>query len=112
MLKQVILIRKDLKMGLGKAVAQACHASLGAALKCNKKILRKWEEEGCKKVVLKAGLEEILETWKKAKKAGMPSFLVVDAGLTQLEPGTVTALAIGPVEEGRVDRITGKLKLL
>jgi len=112
MLKQVILVRKDLKMGLGKAVAQACHASLGSALKCNRKIIEKWMKEGGKKVVLKASLQEILEAEKKARKAKIPSFLVVDAGLTQLEPGTVTALGIGPHEEEKIDKITGKLKLL
>lgn len=112
MLKQVILIRKDLKMGRGKAVAQGCHASVGSALKCDKKVLSDWIGEGGKKVVLKAELKEIEEAWKKARKAGIPSFLVMDAGLTQLEPGTVTALAIGPAEESKVDKITGKLKLL
>jgi PTH2 family peptidyl-tRNA hydrolase len=112
MLKQVILVRKDIKMGVGKAIAQACHASLGAALKCSRKKLEKWLEEGGKKVVLEASLEEILDAEKKAKKAKIPSFLVVDAGLTQLEPGTITALGIGPEEENKIDKITGKFKLL
>ena len=112
MLKQVILIRKDLKIGFGKAVAQACHASLGSAFKCKRKTVEEWMEEGEKKVVLKASLEEILDAEKKARKAKITSFLVVDAGLTQLEPGTVTALGIGPDEEQKIDKITGKLKLL
>lgn len=99
-------------MGLGKAIAQACHASLGAALKCSREKLKKWLEGGGKKVVLEASLEEILNAEKKAKKAKIPSFLVVDAGLTQLEPGTITALGIGPEEENKIDKITGKFKLL
>ena len=112
MLKQVILIRKDLKMGFGKAIAQACHASLVSAFKCKRKTVEEWMEEGGKKVVLKASLEEILDAEKKARKTKITSFLVVDAGLTQLEPGTVTALGIGPDEEQKIDKITGKLKLL
>jgi PTH2 family peptidyl-tRNA hydrolase len=112
MLKQVILIRKDIKMGLGKAIAQACHASLASAFKCKRETVEEWMEEGGKKVVLKANLKEILEAEKKARKAKIPSFLVIDAGLTQLEPGTVTALGIGPDEEKKIDKITGKLKLL
>lgn len=112
MLKQVILIRKDLKMSLGKAVAQGCHASLGAALKCSRKSVEAWIKEGGKKVILKASLQDILEAEKRAGKAKIPSFLVVDAGLTQLEPGTITALGIGPDEENKIDKITGSMKLL
>ena len=112
-MKQVIVIRKDLKMGLGKTIAQACHASLGAVKKVEKSILEKWEEEGAKKVVVKvSSLEELLELYEKAKKSKLPCFLVKDAGLTQLEPGTVTALAIGPAEDEKIDEITGHLKLL
>jgi PTH2 family peptidyl-tRNA hydrolase len=112
MLKQVILIRKDLKMGTGKAVAQGCHASVGAVMKCSKKIVEKWVKEGGKKVVLKVDMKELTETLKKVKADRIPHFLVIDAGLTQVEPGTVTALGIGPVEGEKIDRITGKLKLL
>ena len=98
-------------MGKGKAIAQACHASVGAALQANKKILDKWMKEGAKKVVLKCTIKELLEVEKKAKLQKLNTYLVVDAGLTQLKPGTITALAIGPDEEDKIDIITGNLKL-
>ncbi|MEM5855774.1 MAG: aminoacyl-tRNA hydrolase, partial [Candidatus Aenigmatarchaeota archaeon] len=69
--------------------------------------------EGSKKVVLKVEDEkELMKIYKKVKKEGIPCFLVKDAGLTQLDPNTPTALGIGPAEEHKIDRITGKLKLL
>jgi len=111
MYKQVIISRNDLKIGKGKLIAQALHAGLGALRLVKNEIIRKWENEGAKKVVLKADLNELEEIVENLRKEKIPHFLVKDAGLTQLKPGTVTALGIGPVEEDKIDKITGKLKL-
>ena len=112
-MKQVIVVRKDLRWGKGKLAAHVAHASFGAARMAKEEIVKKWEEEGAKKVVLKVGdLKELKEIYKKAKKAKLPCFLVRDAGLTQLKAGTITCLGIGPCEERKIDKITGKLKLL
>lgn len=113
MYKQAIVVRSDLKWGKGKLAAQVAHASLGAALTSSSDVVRGWNSEGSKKVVLKIpGEKELRDLEKIAKREEVPTFLVTDAGKTQLEPGTVTALAIGPAREFDVDRITGKLKLL
>ena len=110
--KQAIILRKDLKIGKGKLIAQACHACLEAVKKANKKILENWEREGCKKVVLKVeNLNKLKRLYKRAKDAKLPCALIRDAGKTQLRKGTITALAIGPANEKEVDRITKKLKL-
>ena len=45
-------------------------------------------------------------------EAGKTMALITDAGHTVLEPGTVTCLGIGPDEEGKIDRISGKLKMM
>ncbi len=110
--KQAIVLRRDLKMGTGKAIAQACHASLGAYKLTSPRVRKLWEESGAKKVILRVNSEsELLEIYKKAKEKKLPCFLVVDAGLTQLKPGTKTAVAIGPCKEKQVDEIVGHLKL-
>ncbi len=111
MYKQVIILISDLKMTTGKALAQSLHAALGAIKQIDKKIVKKWENEGSKKIVLKASSNELKDIVKKLKAEKIPYFLVKDAGLTQIEPGTITALGIGPLEENKIDNITGKLKL-
>jgi len=113
MYKQVIVMRKDLKMGKGKMIAQAAHASLGSAYQSDDGLVEKWMEEGSKKIVLKVENERELKMLAgDAKKLKIPCFLVKDAGLTQLKSGTVTALGMGPAKEKDIDKVTGKLKLL
>lgn len=106
-------MRKDLNAGKGKLIAHGIHAAIGAMKKIDDEIVEKWEAEGSKKVVLKVNnLKELKEVENKLKKNKIPYFLVKDAGLTQLKAGTVTALGIGPIEEKKIDKITGRLKLL
>ncbi len=115
-LKQVILVRTDIRMGKGKLCAQVAHASLEAALEAMKS-KREWFEawllQGQPKIVLKGGSEEELIGYaNEAKKAGLPVSIIRDAGRTQLEPGTLTAVGIGPGPKEKIDKITGHLKLL
>lgn len=110
--KQALVVREDLEMSRGKIIAQACHASLGAYMKAPENERSEWESEGGKKIVLSAGelgLEEILE---QAKSNGLPAYMVKDAGMTELEPGTVTAVGIGPAEGSKIDTVTGELDLI
>lgn len=112
-MKQVIVMRTDLKMGKGKIAAQACHACLNCYKKADKSDLKKWEMEGQKKVVLKISSEkELLELNTLIKQTSLPSSLITDAGHTQIEPSTRTCLGIGPGSDEEIDRLTGHLKLL
>ncbi|MGB9937423.1 MAG: aminoacyl-tRNA hydrolase [Methanobacterium sp.] len=112
-MKQVMIIRSDLKMGKGKTAAQACHASLGAFKKADPQKIRKWESEGEKKVVVKVkDLRELYEIYEIVKNTDIPIYLVQDAGRTELPSGTVTCLGIGPAEDEKIDKITNELKLL
>lgn len=113
MLKQVIIIRSDLKMGKGKIVAEGAHASLAAFLKAKEEDKQEWVESGMKKIVLKVGSEkELVSVFQKLKKEKLPAELIADRGLTQISPGTKTAVGCGPIEEKKIDKITGKMKLL
>jgi PTH2 family peptidyl-tRNA hydrolase len=111
-MKQAIVARTDIGMGQGKLAAQVAHASLSAYEDASAKTRRAWKGEGQKKVVLKGESEQqLFELADAAEREGLPNAVVRDAGHTQLEPGTVTALAVGPGDEDAVDRVTGELSL-
>lgn len=106
----------DLGMSMGKLVSQACHASLEAserARRSKRRIWKEWMDEGSKKVILRVdSLEELEELARRAEELGIVSALIVDRGLTEIPPGTTTALGVGPDRAEKIDLVTGKLKLL
>jgi len=114
--KQVIVMRADLGMSIGKIAAQAGHAAVSAAEEARKRYSswwKAWLQEGQCKIAVKVESEqEILELERQAKELGLPFALVYDRGLTELPPNTLTCLAIGPAPSEKVDEITGKLTLL
>ena len=48
----------------------------------------------------------------QAEAAGLPTYVVQDAGRTEVAAGSCTVLAIGPGAKDKVDTVTGELKLL
>ncbi len=113
--KQVIIVRKDLKMGKGKLAAQVAHASVISyleAVKADEQVTKQWLNSGQKKIVVEVDDEASLEKLYKAfRYKGFPCSMVNDAGLTQLPPGTTTAVGVGPVPSKDIDPLTSKLKL-
>ena len=115
MFKQAIIIRTDLNMGKGKMVAQGSHASLEAyfrTLKQKPQWAEAWLAEGTKKIVLRVETKEALTLLFEEARRELPAVLISDAGHTQVEPGTLTAMAAGPAPEPEIDKIFSKYKLL
>ncbi|MFD1511818.1 peptidyl-tRNA hydrolase Pth2 [Halomarina rubra] len=111
-MKQAIVARTDIGMGTGKLAAQVAHASLSAYENAGPDAQRAWKSGGQKKIVLKAsGESQVFELAEQARREGLPHAVIRDAGHTQLDPGTVTTLAVGPAQESLVDKVTGDLSL-
>ena len=116
--KQVIAVRIDIRMGKGKLAVQVAHAAVEAVFRCMessrcREWLEVWRRSGQKKIVVKVGsLSELFELKSKAEELSIPYALIADAGLTQLPPGTVTSLGLGPAPSQLLDSITGSLPLL
>jgi PTH2 family peptidyl-tRNA hydrolase len=112
-LKQVIVVRNDLKMPKGKLAAQVAHGSVEAVMNSDPKIVQQWKNQGMGKSVLKVeSLKELEQIMINAKNEGLKIGWINDAGRTCLPPGTTTVLGIGPDEESKIDSVTGHLKLL
>ncbi|WP_407357039.1 peptidyl-tRNA hydrolase Pth2 [Methanolobus sp. WCC5] len=111
--KQCIIIRDDLKLSRGKLAVQVAHAAVSASEWADRMTLERWKEGGQKKVVLRVpALKDLFELKEIARKQGLPTALIQDAGLTEIAPGTVTVLGIGPAKTDEIDKVTGNLKLL
>jgi len=114
--KMVIVTRKDLDLSNGKLAAQVAHAAVVCALdtkKQNSKWFNRWQNEGGKKAVVKVDSEKDFYPLKeKAEKLKIVTYLVVDAGHTEIPAGTKTVLGVGPAPENLIDQVTGDLPLL
>jgi len=114
--KQVIIFRSDLRMSKGKIAAQAGHAAVSAgeeARKHHRAWWDAWVSEGQCKIAVKVRSEkELLQLENQAKELMLPSSLITDRGLTEIPPGTITCLGVGPAPADKIDRITGNLPLL
>jgi len=113
MYKQVIIVRRDLKLPKGKMAAQVAHASVRAVLNSDKKKVQEWNDLGMAKIVLKTENEKtMLKLLQTAKDNNLKTAMITDAGKTVIAPGTKTCIAIGPDEEEKIDEITNSLKLI
>ncbi|KAL7986273.1 hypothetical protein Chor_011439 [Crotalus horridus] len=124
--KMVFVVNMELSMGTGKIAAQVGHAAIGLfqlvhekpiRLIAKKTVCRSYHEVcfallSAKKVVLQGvNTDQLLELHALALSLELPTYLVQDAGRTQVSAGSQTVLAIMGEEE-LVNQVTGELKLL
>jgi len=114
----VFVVNSSLEMGVGKIAAQVAHAALGMhqillqdETKYGDSLIR-WFEFGETKIVLKGETtQHLIELEKKALELGLPTYLVQDAGKTQVKSGSTTVLCLyGQLD--LVDKVTRSLRLL
>ncbi len=124
MVKQVIVIRRDLHMRRGKEIAQGAHASSawlaelvvaqlrGAPLPIDEAGVV-WLTSSFRKVTLQVQTEhEMIDLHEQAVSAGLRSHLITDSGKTEFGGvATITALAIGPNAAADIDVVTGHLAI-
>jgi len=126
--KQVIIVRNDLKMRKGKLAGQVAHASLAVILNKMKGCfpnnhrtlylkdddpMEIWLSGKFTKVVLKCdSLEELKEVYNKAWRMNIPASLITDCGDTVFNEPTTTCCGIGPDYNEKIDEITRHLRLL
>ena len=115
-MKMVFVVNAELKMGKGKIASQVAHAAFAA---CEESMLNErketkiWKSQGCPKIVLKGEDKNRLKSiFELAKFAGLPVVKIHDAGRTQIDPGSLTVVAIGPASQLEINKITANLKLL
>lgn len=113
-MKQIILIRKDLKMNRGKEIAQGAHASMKATLEnMDHPCVVEWLAGSFTKIAVSVSDEnELKNIVDSAKDHDIITAMIIDNGRTQFKGiHTLTAAAIGPGPSDIIDKITGHLKL-
>jgi peptidyl-tRNA hydrolase, PTH2 family len=132
--KQVIIIRKDLKCRRGKEIAQGAHASIAwLTNRCTQRVFAdgdgqghvadcmvaftepewQWIQGNFRKICCVVNSEqELLDIYNEARAAGLTAELIEDSGLTEFHgQPTFTAVAIGPDYDEKIDPVTGNLVL-
>jgi peptidyl-tRNA hydrolase, PTH2 family len=128
MVKQILVVRKDLNMRKGKIAAQCSHSAMAFfSRQLVQKIKNKetltvtlsddevvWLLGGATKIVAGVDSEqELKELIEKAQQNGITVQPIIDAGKTEFHGvATLTCAAFGPNEAALVDSVTGHLKLL
>lgn len=104
-----ILVVANLGMSTGKIAAQVSHATVGATRELSAG--HPWLLSQKTVILAVANSLELDVFCEKAEKNGIKSYVVVDAGKTQVDPGTVTCAALGPGPTETIKYVTKYLRL-
>jgi PTH2 family peptidyl-tRNA hydrolase len=117
-----LIVRKSLEMGAGKIAAQSHHAGKILMLRLDEllkkpsqsaeemaliEITTKYLEHSFRTIVLVASDSQ----WQKLKDE-VRVFIVRDAGLTEVEPGSETLMSTWPMYKSQAPKIIRKLQAL
>jgi peptidyl-tRNA hydrolase, PTH2 family len=114
-LVQYFIVNKELNMSKGKTAAQVAHAATLSTLAMmssdspfqNRQTdFVEWVQTGMKKIVLKGKAGELV----KLEEEGY--FSIHDSGLTEIKEGSLTVVALPPMEKFEAKEIVGHLTLL
>ena len=98
-----IVVNHDLKMGAGKVASQVghvVHKIVDEIVQTKYETVKKpqfcidydtWCQDGCAKIVLKANKEKLIELLQLDRAR-----FILDAGKTQIEPGSLTVVGFYP----------------
>jgi PTH2 family peptidyl-tRNA hydrolase len=135
--KQIIVVRTDLDMPVGKLASQVAHASLAPILekmrsKPHQEIesfegdytlsldleegqdLKYWLDNDFKKIILKVKSgHKLINLYNKLREDGIIASLIYDNGLTIFNGAkTLTCMGIEPLESSKIDKYTKRLQIL
>jgi PTH2 family peptidyl-tRNA hydrolase len=121
LVKQVIVIRKDLNMRRGKEMSMGSHAALAFLLRnqenidsiLESEVFLAWASTGYTKITLQVdSLEDLQQVANNAELTDVDCYVITDEGRTEFHGvPTITCLALGPDYADKIDQITGNLKL-
>jgi len=118
-----LIVRVSLEMSVGKIAAQCGHAVGMLESKFNEldrqgfsgwhepgdlAIYQHWKNNSFRKVVL-AGKEK---DWEKLKASILQRVVVVDAGLTEITPGSETVIGLWPMHKSQAPKAVQRCQVL
>ncbi|MFP7300337.1 aminoacyl-tRNA hydrolase [Neobacillus niacini] len=114
-LVQYFIVNQDLIMSKGKTAAQVAHAATLSTINMlspqspfpdRHQDFVEWVQTGMKKIILKGKQTEL----EKLENKGF--FSIHDSGLTEIKSGSLTVIALPPMEKFEAKEIVGHLTLL